>query len=48
MKVKKLRKKDRTKVKLSGKSIRTKDIIVNSIVFTVVFCIATFIISRLI
>ncbi|MBF4487366.1 MULTISPECIES: hypothetical protein [unclassified Flavobacterium] len=48
MKVNKSRKKDTTKLAFSNKSIRAKDRIVNSIVFTVVFCIAIFIISRLV
>lgn len=48
MKANKLRKKDTAKPAFSAKSIRTKDRIVNSIVFTVVFCIAVFIITRLV
>ena len=48
MKANKSRKKDTPKLKFSGKSIRAKDRFVNSIVFTVVFCIAVFIISRLV
>ncbi|CAA9201286.1 hypothetical protein FLA105534_03514 [Flavobacterium bizetiae] len=48
MKANKWSKKHATKVKLSDKSIRAKDRFVNSIVFTVVFCIAVFIISKLV
>jgi|GEM_PF-4421219 len=48
MKVNKTRKKDKMKLETTDNSIRTKDRIVNSIVFTIVFCIAVFIISRII
>lgn len=48
MKANKWRKKDKAKLELSDKSIQAKDRIVNSIVFTVVCCIAVFLISRLV
>jgi hypothetical protein len=48
MKVNKIRKKDKTKFETADNSIKIKDRIVNSIVFTVVFCIAIFIISRIV
>lgn len=48
MKVNKIRKQNKTKLETADNSIRTKDRIVNSIVFTIVFCIAIFIISRLV
>lgn len=48
MKVNKIRKKDKLNLDIAHNSIRTKDRIVNSIVFTIVFCIAIFIISRIV
>lgn len=48
MKVNKIRKQNKTKLETVDNSIRAKDRIVNSIVFTVVFCITIFIISRIV
>jgi hypothetical protein len=48
MKTNKIRKKDITQLEIAHNSIRRKDRIVNSIVFTVVFCIAVFIISQIV